>query len=97
MANEALTSIFTKYSDFVNIFFSELVSKLSEQNGINDHAIKLVDDQQLSYRPIYSLKPVELEILKTYIETNLANDFIKLSKSLAGAFILFNKKLDGNL
>ena len=32
--------------------------------------------KQPSIRPIYSLKQVELEILKIYIETNLANSFI---------------------
>ena len=35
---------------------------------------------------------MELEILKAYIETNLANSFIRLSKSPAGAPILFNWK-----
>ena len=44
VANEAPTSISTEYSDFVDIFFSELASELLEHNGINDHAIKLVDD-----------------------------------------------------
>ena len=63
---------------------------------MNDYAIKLVHNRQLSYEPIYSLGPVELKTLKTYIETNLANDFIKLIKSLAKAFIFFDKKLDRN-
>ena len=37
---------------------------------------------------------MELESLKAYIETNLANGFIRPSKSLASASILFNWKLD---
>ena len=41
--------------------------------------------------------PVELETLKAYIETNLVNGFIRLSKSPAGALILFNKKANGSL
>ena len=47
---------------------------------------------------------VELEILKTYIKKNLANDIIKPSKSTVEAPILFdkkpilfNKKPDGSL
>ena len=40
---------------------------------------------------------MELEILKTYIENNLANGFIRPSKSPAGASILFDKKPDGSL
>ena len=38
-----------------------------------------------------------METLKTYIETNLANGFIRLSKSPAGAPILFDRKPDGSL
>ena len=43
---------------------------------------------------IYSLGPVKLEILKSYMETNLSNDFIKPSKSLVEVLIFFDKKLD---
>ena len=39
---------------------------------------------------------MELETLKTYIKTNLANGFICPLKSPADAPILFNKKPDGN-
>lgn len=45
-------------------------------------------------KPIHNLKPVRLKILKTYIESNQANDFISASKSFADAFILFDQKLD---
>ena len=40
---------------------------------------------------------MELEILKTYIENNLANGFIRPSKSPAGAPIFFDWKPDNNL
>ena len=36
-------------------------------------------------------------MLKTYIETNIANGFICLSKSLVVAFIFFIAKLDGSV
>ena len=97
VANEVLISISTKYSDFADVFSPELASKLLEYTGITDHAIKLVNDWQPPYGPINSLRPVELETLKTYIEINLANSFIRLSKSLAEALILFDKKPDGSL
>ena len=64
---------------------------------INDHAIELVDDWQPLYGPIYSLSPMELEILKTYIKNNLANGFIRPSKSSAGVPIFFNKKPDSSI
>ena len=94
VANEALTSILTEYSDFADVFSLELATELPEHIRINDHAIKLVDNQQPPYGPIYSLGPVKLEILKTYIETNLANNFIILSKSPIRALIFFDKKPD---
>ena len=40
---------------------------------------------------------MELETLKVYIETNLANGFIRLSKPPADAPILFDRKSDGSL
>ena len=56
-----------------------------------------MDDWQLLYGFIYSLGAMELKTLKTYIEKNLANGFIRSSKSSAGAPILFDKKLDRSL
>ena len=95
IAKKASTKVPTKYSDFADVFFSDLVFKLPEQIKINDHAIKRVDGQQPIYKPIYSLGPIELEILKAYIETNLSNGFIRPSKFPASVPILFEQKLDG--
>ena len=52
------------------------VIELLENTGMNEYAIKLKKDEQLLFGLIYSLKLVELETLKTYIKTNLANGFI---------------------
>ena len=71
------TKVSVKYNDFANIFSPNLVSKLLKHNKINNHTIELVDGQQPPNKPIYSLKPVELETLKAYIEINLANGFIR--------------------
>ena len=38
---------------------------------MNEHAIELVEGKQPPYGPIYSLGPVKLETLKTYIKTRL--------------------------
>ena len=97
IAEEAPTKVPVKHADFADVFSPDLVSKLPEHTWINDHAIELVDAQQPPYGPIYSLGPVELETLKAYIETNLANGFIRPSKSPAGAPILFDRKSDGSL
>ena len=68
--------ILTKYLDFLDVFIEEKASILLEVTELNQHAIKLQEGQQLPYGLIYSLGPIELETLKTYIETNLANGFI---------------------
>ena len=77
--------VVAKYLDFANIFLEELANIPLEQIGVNKHTIKLEKSKQPPYRPIYSLKPVKLKTFKTYIETNLANNFIRALKLPAGA------------
>ena len=91
------TGIHVEYCDFSNVLSSDSAAELSEYTGINDHPINLLDDKQPPYGPIYSLGPVELEILKTYIETNLASSFIRPSRSPAGALIPFIWKKNSSL
>ena len=86
-----------EYSDYSDVFLAENVAELPENTGMNEHAIKLEEGKQPPFGPIYSLGPVELETLKTYIKTNLANGFIRPFMSPAGALILFNQKPDGSL
>ena len=97
IVKEAPTNVSPEYSDFADIFYPDLASDLPKHTGINNDVIELVDGQQPPYGAIYSLGPMELETLKTYIETNLANGFIRPSKSPAVAPILFNRKSDGCL
>ena len=97
IAKKALIKIYDKYINFVDVFSLDLASKLSKHTRIDNHAIELVDYQQPPYGPIYSLGPVELETVKAYIKTNLANGIIRPSKSPAGTLILFDRKLDGFL
>ena len=95
--NSEETEIPAEYFDFSNVFFSDSAAELPEYNRIHDQPIDLLDNKQLPYGQIYSLGAVELEILKTYIKTNLASGFIRPSKSLADALILFIRKIDGSL
>ncbi len=95
--DKASTKVPSGHADFADVFSPKLAAELPEHTGINDYAIELVDDQQPSYGPIYSLGPMELETLKAYIKNNLASGFIRRSKSPAGAPILFNKKSDSSL
>ena len=43
---------------------------------MNDHAIKREKGKQPFFDLIYTLEPIELKILKTYIKINLINGFI---------------------
>ena len=95
--NEAPTEVPAEYSDYSDVFSAEHAAELPENTGINEHAIKLEEGKQPPYGLIYSLGPVELEILKIYIETNLVNSFIRPSKSPTRALIFFDKKSDKSL
>ena len=85
-----------EYSDFTNVFSEKKALILLECNKLNKYAINLEDYKQPFYGPIYSLGLVELENLKTYIETHLKTRFIWPSKSPAGTLILFDKKPEGS-
>ena len=85
-------TVLVEYSDFADVFSEKSVNVLLARTEANEHAIELEKGKQPPYRPIYSLGPVELKTLKTYIETNLVNGFIQGSKSPAGAPILFVRK-----
>ena len=63
---------------------------------MNNHAIELEKNKHQFFRPIYNLKLVELEILKMYIQTSLATDFIQSFKSLAKELIFFDWKSDSS-
>ena len=95
--NKAPIEVLEEYSDYRNVFLAENAAELPENIGMNEHAIKLEEGKQSPFELIYSLGPIELETLKTYIKINLTNGLICTSKYSAGAFILFNKKLDGSL
>ncbi len=66
-------TVLEKYFDFVDVFSA--VERLKRAD-IDEHTINLEPGRQSLYKPIYSSKPVELKILKTYIKTNLTNRFI---------------------
>lgn len=95
--DKAPTKIPAIYSDYAEVFSSDLVMELLKNTGINENAIKLIDGKQLLYMFIYALSLIELKSLKTYIKTKLKTRFIWPFKSPIGTPILFDKKFDGNL
>ena len=88
--------ILDKYSDFTNVLSEKKALEFLERTKLNEYTINLKDGKQPSYGLIYSLGPVKLKILKTYIKTYLKIGFIQPFKSPTDALILFNKKLDSS-
>ena len=74
--NKVLTDILVKYSNYNNIFLVKNVIKFSKYIKIINYIIKLEKNNQLFFKPIYSQRLIELEMLKTYIKINLTNNFI---------------------
>ena len=97
IADETAVSIPAKYLDFEDLFSKKSAVVFANHIKINTHAIDLEESKQPPYRRIYSLRSVEMETLKTFIKTNLANGFICRSRSPAGTPILFDKKPNGSL
>ena len=95
--DEDPTVIPVKYYNYSKVFLAKYIAKLLKHTEMNAHTIKLKKGKQQSFGLIYSLASFKLENLKTYIETNLANVFIRLFKSFIEASILFDRKLDENL
>ena len=89
---EAFTKVLMKYSIYNNVFSAENAAKLPKNSRMNEHTIELEEGKQPLFGPICSLEPIELKILKTYIKTNLANSFIRASKSPTKVPIFFDKK-----
>lgn len=97
LADKASIKVLSKYLDYINIFLFDFIIELSKNTSMNKYIIKLIESKQLLYRLIYSLKLVELETLKTYIEIYLKIGFIQSFKFLISISILFYWKLDRNL
>ncbi len=59
--------------------------------------INLEEGTKPFHGPIYSLLPLELTVLRKFLEENIQNSFIHPSKSPWGSPVLFVKKKDGSL
>ena len=95
--DKALIEVPVEYSNYSNVFSVENTAELLENIGMNEYAIELEEGKQPPFNLIYCLRSIELETLKTYIETNLANGFIRPSKSPTRVLILFDRKPDKSL
>lgn len=88
--DKTLIVISSNCINFTNMFFLKFATKLPKYIKMNNFPNNLIDGQQLPhYEHIYSLRSIKFKILKMYIKTNLANNFIWNSKLLVNTFIFF--------
>lgn len=76
LADKAFIKVLFKYFNYTKVFLFEFIMELLENTCINKYIMELIESKQSLYRLIYSLRLVEPEILKTYIETYLKTGFI---------------------
>lgn len=87
-------NISVEYSDFTNIFSKKFNKGLLKFIEVYEYSIELEKSKKSFCGLIYSLRLIEVKIFKTYIETYLANSFIRLSKLLVKILILIIQKCD---
>jgi len=84
------------YHEYLDVFSKSEGMTLPPRHPYN-HKIEVEPGMTLPFGPIYSLSEVEQLTLRDFLDENLANKFIRLSKSPASVPILFIKKKDGSL
>ena len=90
-SNEKSSGLPDRYKKYQDVFEKKNADMLPQHRPY-DCGIDLQEGTQPPFGPIYSLSQNELATLWKYLDRNLAKNFIRYSKSPAGAPILFAKK-----
>jgi hypothetical protein len=90
--------IFSKYHDFLNVFFKKKANILSSHRK-HDHCIELKIDkkEKHDYASLYNLSEEELQLMKKYLKEHLDKKFIESSIASYVSLILFAKKSNEEL
>jgi len=91
-----LSRVPSDYHEFVDVFNKGKASQLPPHHPY-DLKIDLEEGSAPPLGTIYSLSPVELEALRTFLDENIATRLLHSSSSPYGAPILFVKQKDGSL
>jgi hypothetical protein len=89
-------TLLPKYEEYAKVFSKEEAAKFLDSTRV-EHSIPVEEGVEVPYGPIYSLSTNKLQVLHEYIKSSLAKGWIRPSKSLIGALILFVPKKDGGL
>jgi len=85
-----------EYHDYMDVFSKAKASELPLHHDY-DLKIELEEGTSPPLGTLYSLSPVELSTLRTFIDENLNTGFIRPTTSSHAAPVLFVKKKDGSL
>ena len=70
------TKLFPELHEFFELFFHQKTNKLPPHKPY-DHKIKFIKNKQPGYGPLYSMFQREFQILKKFLDENLAKGFIR--------------------
>src|SRR5258708_29961213 len=93
---DPLSGVPQEYHEFCDVFSGEKANVLAPHQPY-DLKINLEEGVKLFHGPIYSLSPLELTVLREFLEENIQNGFIHPSKSPWGSPVLFIKKKAGRI
>ena len=95
-ANPDLSAVPKDYHKFADVFSKAKALVLAPYQ---DHDLKIDLEEGATLLPgrLYSLSPIKLEALWTFIDKNLRFGFIHPTSSSHAASVLFIKKKDGSL
>lgn len=83
------------YHDFLDVFSSTKAQRLPKPTK-HDLKIDLTGDEKVPLGTVYPLSEAELEILREYVQDNLAKGHIRPASSPGGAPVFFIRKPDGS-
>lgn len=84
------------YQNYTDVLSEQQLKELLK-HGSEDLFIELETGGQPLFGPLYSLLAIELQVLRDYLDENLAKGFFQPSLSPGGAPVLFVKKKNGSL
>ena len=85
------TKLFPEFHEFFELFSHQETNKLPPHKPY-DHKIKFIKSKQPGYGFLYSMSQGELQVLKKFLDENLAKSFIRASSSPAATPVLFARK-----
>lgn len=86
-----------EYREFSSLFYKELTDKLPPHRSGCDHEIRIEPGKELLWGPLYGMLRDELLMLRKTLTDLLDKNYIRTSRFLAGAPVLFVRKPGGGL